>query len=188
MQRNFETSFVTQCAPVLAGLKVANLFRWVEPDASAMHAMAERWAAELEPKGVTVSIIKECPVTHAYLVYVYRAKSLEESLQQPDVQQYLLREGYPQGGLQECLDHLSRCLCCEAEFPHEIGIFLGYPLEDVVGFVANKGKNYTFCGYWKCYGDPAAAQKTFERFRKCTEVYLRCFQSGTPITRLAVAV
>ena len=91
MQRNFETSFVTQCAPVLAGLKVANLFRWVEPDASAMHAMAERWAAELKPKGVTVSIIKECPVTHAYLVYVYRAKSLEESLQQPDVQQYLLR-------------------------------------------------------------------------------------------------
>ena len=89
MQRNFETSFVTQCAPVLAGLKVANLFRWVEPDASAMHAMAERWAAELKPKGVTVSIIKECPVTHAYLVYVYRAKSLEESLQQPDVQQYL---------------------------------------------------------------------------------------------------
>lgn len=95
MQRNFETSFVTQCAPVLAGLKVANLFRWVEPDASVMHAMAERWAAELKPKGVTVSIIKECPVTHAYLVYVYRAKSLEESLQQPDVQQYLLREGYP---------------------------------------------------------------------------------------------
>ena len=38
------------------------------------------------PKGVTVSIIKECPVTHAYLVYVYRAKSLEESMQQPDVQ------------------------------------------------------------------------------------------------------
>lgn len=56
MQRNFETSFVTQCAPVLAGLKVANLFRWVEPDASAMHAMVERWAAELKPKGVTVSI------------------------------------------------------------------------------------------------------------------------------------
>ena len=140
MQRNFETSFVTQCAPVLAGLKVANLFRWVEPDANAMHAMAERWAAELKPKGVTVSIIKECPVTHAYLVYVYRAKNLEENLRQPDVQQYLLREGYPQGGLQECLDHLSQRLCCEAEFPHEIGVFLGYPLEDVVGFVANKGK------------------------------------------------
>ena len=60
--------------------------------------------------------------------------------------------------------------------------------DERAAYVANKGKNYTFCGYWKCYGDPAAAQKTFERFRKCTEVYLRCFQSGTPITRLAVAV
>ena len=35
---------------------------------------------------------------------------------------------------------------------------------------------------------PLQHKKTFERFRKCTEVYLRCFQSGTPITRLAVAV
>lgn len=113
MQRNFETSFVTQCAPVLAGLKVANLFRWVEPDANAMHAMVEHWVAELKPKGVTVSIIKECPVTHAYLVYVYRAKNLEANLRQPDVQQYLLREGYPQGGLQECLDHLSRAFAAK---------------------------------------------------------------------------
>ena len=112
MQRNFETSFVTQCAPVLAGLKVANLFRWVEPDASAMHAMVERWAAELKPKGVTVSIIKECPITHAYLVYVYRAKSLEESLQQPDVEQYLLRErhrAYESVTTPDCRTHCNGC-------------------------------------------------------------------------------
>ena len=43
MQRNFETSFVTQCAPVLAGLKVANLFRWVEPDASAIQYYLRFW-------------------------------------------------------------------------------------------------------------------------------------------------
>ena len=72
--------------------------------------------------------------------------------------------------------------------PHEIGIFLGYPLEDVVGFVRNKGKNYTFKGYWKAYGDPAAAQARFASFRKCTDVYLRCYRNGTPVTRLTVAV
>lgn len=37
MQRDFGISFVTQCAPVMAGLKPANLFRWVEPDAASMH-------------------------------------------------------------------------------------------------------------------------------------------------------
>ena len=36
MQRDFGISFVTQCAPVMAGLKPANLFRWVEPDGAAL--------------------------------------------------------------------------------------------------------------------------------------------------------
>ena len=58
----------------------------------------------------------------------------------------------------------------------------------MVGFVRNKGKNYTFKGYWKSYGDPAAAQARFASFRKCTDVYLRCYRNGTPVTRLTVAV
>ena len=73
--------------------------------------------------------------------------------------------------------------------PHGIGT-MGAAAKDFVDFLVKAGQ-----AYWQIlpvcptsYGDPAAAQKTFERFRKCTEVYLRCFQSGTPITRLAVAV
>ena len=85
------------------------------------------------------------------------------------------------------LTQLSRKLCCSAEFPHEIGVFLGYPLGDVVGFIENRGKNFTCCGCWKSYGDPDAAQKHFDQLSKCTAVYLRLFHSGTPILRLAVA-
>lgn len=39
MKRDFGTTFVTQCAPVMAGLKAGGLFRWVEPDAAAMEAL-----------------------------------------------------------------------------------------------------------------------------------------------------
>ena len=35
---------------------------------------------------------------------------------------------------------------------------------------------------------PAAAQARFASFRKCTDVYLRCYRNGTPVTRLTVAV
>ena len=70
---------------------------------------------------------------------------------------------------------------------HEIGVFLGYPLSDVVGFIENSGRNFTCCGCWKAYGDPQAAQRHFAQLRKCTAVYLRLFHSGTPILRLAVA-
>ena len=81
-------------------------------------------------------------------------------------------------------------LCCAAEaadFPHEIGVFLGYPLEDVVGFIRHRGKCFTCCGCWKSYGDPAAARQHFDQLAKCTAVYLRLFHSGTPILKLAVA-
>ncbi len=73
------------------------------------------------------------------------------------------------------LRQLSRRLCCEADFPHEIGVFLGYPLYDVVGFIENQGRNFTCCGCWKAYGDPDAAQQHFAQLNKCTAVYLRLF-------------
>ena len=46
-------------------------------------------------------------------------------------------------------------------FPHEIGVLLGYPAEDVKGFVVNEGKNYLYSGYWKVYGDLSEAKQLF---------------------------
>ena len=107
------------------------------------------------------------------------------------VRAFLAREGYQLPQEQEqtgiMLTQLSRRLCCSAEFPHEIGVFLGYPLTDVVGFIENRGRNFTCCGCWKAYGDPNAARRHFAQLSKCTAVYLRLFHSGTPISRLAVA-
>ena len=74
----------------------------------------------------------------------------------------------------------------EAEFPHEVGVFLGYPLADVVGFVRNGGRNCLLCGQWKVYARAQEAAMTFERLRKCKQVYERLFRQGYPLTRLTV--
>ena len=37
------------------------------------------------------------------------------------------------------------------DFPHEIGLLLGYPPEDVIGFIENRGQNPLYIGYWKVY-------------------------------------
>ena len=120
------------------------------------------------------------------LVSMLRAVLTDET-----VQGFLRQEGYhlpaERADCTAWLTQLSRRLCCSAEFPHEIGVFLGYPLSDVVGFIENSGRNFTCCGCWKAYGDPQAAQRHFAQLRKCTAVYLRLFHSGTPILRLAVA-
>ena len=191
MERNFETVMVEQCAPVLAGLKPAGLFRYETRDRADLARRVRCWNEQLEAKGLRVRVLKGCVHTRRYLVYVYRERRLQTLLAQPQVRRFLSGEGYilptDPGDYAPLLTQLSRRLCCEADFPHEIGVFLGYPLPDVVGFIENEGRNFTCCGCWKAYGDPAAARQHFAQLNKCTAVYLRLFHSGTPIQRLAVA-
>jgi len=194
MERNFETVMIEQCSPVLAGLKPANLFRHENRDRAAFYATVAGWDARLAPKGIRLLVLKECPHSHWYLVYLYRPAKLGAALAQPGVGAFLRREGYAlpsdpasPAGCAQLLRQLAGRLSCDGDFPHEIGVFLGYPLGDVEGFIANQGRNFTCCGCWKSYGDPDAARRHFAQLNKCTAVYLRLFHSGTPVLKLAVA-
>lgn len=83
---------------------------------------------------------------------------------------------------------MMRRLDEDMEFPHEIGLFLGYPPEDVCGFIENKAEGYKCIGQWKVYGDEAQAKKNFAMYKKCTQVYCAQFAQGKSIKRLTVAV
>ena len=100
---------------------------------------------------------------------------------------FLAEQGYPDLRVEAAVDLLCARLAQDGAFPHEIGLFLGYPIDDVVAFIANKGRNCLCCGCWKCYTDAEAAQKAFCRFRKCTSVYKRLFACGRTLDQLAVA-
>ena len=135
MERDFETVMIEQCAPVLAGLKPAGLFRYETRDRADLARRVAGWNAQLNPKGLQVRVLRGCIATRQYLVYVYRAAKLQTVLADAAVRGFLAREGYrlPEDAA-DCgalLDQLSLRLCCAAEaadFPHEIGGFLGYPL------------------------------------------------------------
>lgn len=145
MERNFETVMIEQCAPVLASLKPAGLFRYETRDCADLARRVKNWNTQLNPKGLRVRVLKGCVLNHRYLVYVYRESRLAAVLADEKVQSFLRQEGYrlPEAGeapdVGNMLTQLSRKLCCSAEFPHEIGVFLGYPLGDVVGFIENRG-------------------------------------------------
>lgn len=53
-----------------------------------------------------------------------------------------------------CIRNLRIRINSSKTFPHEIGLFLGYPVEDVKGFIENKGENCVKCGAWKVYCNP----------------------------------
>jgi len=58
-----------------------------------------------------------------------------------------------------------------SEFPHEVGLFLSYPPEDVKGFINHCAGGFKCAGLWKVYGDEEKARSLFEKYRKCTEIY-----------------
>ena len=52
------------------------------------------------------------------------------------------------------------CACIDDEppaFPHEVGVLLGYPLADVLAFIAHDGRDELACGVWKAYINPESA-------------------------------
>ena len=121
------------------------------------------------------------------MVYVYRQDWVVQILNQAGHREFLRKEGYRLTGIEGMLEQLSQRLCLEADYPHEIGVFLGYPLEDVVGFIENRGWNYTCCGYWKVYGDAEAAKRCFARYKACTEKLRSMYDQGIPLMGMIVA-
>ena len=69
-----------------------------------------------------------------------------------------------------------------------IGLFLGYPPEDVEGFCRNKGQNCKLCGLWKVYGRVDTAEKMFRLYALCREHLYGQLEAGTPFAQLLEAV
>ena len=186
ISRTFEAVLVRQCAPTLAGMKPGSIFCFNHSPLEVSRQKVCQWNKQLEPFGLTVQILLERPGSSSVIVFVYRRDRLEQMLSDDAYQSFLAEAGYERTNLDGLLEQLSYRLRTQPEFPHEIGVFLGYPLRDVIGFIENHGRNFTCCGFWKSYGDPAEMQVCFACYRRCIQTYVAMFEQGIPIERLAV--
>lgn len=180
----FEECLVGSCAPTLAGVKAGNLFTFAV-DARQMHALLHTWNQRLSGKGVRLRALRQRDGRN--LILVYRHSALQSILLKPEVALFLAEHGYAGRDPETCLQTLTDRIAAVAGFPHEIGVFLGYPLHDVQGFIVNKGENARCCGCWKVYDRQVEAECQFRRFHKCTCIYRKMFQNGKSIPQLTVA-
>ena len=186
ISRTFEAVLVRQCAPTLAGMKPGSIFCFNHSPLEVSRQKVCQWNKQLAPFGLTVQILLERPGSSSVIVFVYRHNRLEQMLSDDAYQSFLAQAGYERTNLDDLLEQLAQRLRTQPEFPHEIGVFLGYPLRDVIGFIENHGRNFTCCGFWKSYGDPAEMQVCFACYRRCIQTYVAMFEQGIPLERLAV--
>ena len=181
-----EKGLVSHCAPTLASIKTGSLFRLLHGPEERPERQVEALDRQLRSRGVRVTLLRRG--RQGSLIYVFRPKQLERDLNRPQVAEFLARCGYPDLEPRSALCHLCRRLEEQEDFPHEIGLFLGYPLEDVEGFIANKGKNCKCTGCWKVYCNEEEAVRRFRQFKKCAEVYRKLWEQGRSVEQLTVAV
>lgn len=180
-----EEYLVRNCAPTLAGLKTGNMFTCPCNDKAALLSDLRKLNKRLSPKGLRLLPLRFSE-TKA-LLYLFRPAKLRQDLSEKTAEELLRCHGYDTGSCEKCVVQLAKKLRRKEEFPHEIGLFLGYPPEDVHGFIC-QGPDCCKCtGCWKVYGDAEAAQKKFAQFKHCTKVYCAQWAKRKDIERLAVA-
>jgi len=175
-------------SPTLAGLKTGSLMSCPYDSKSETLAQIRLLNNILVPKGLCLYPLKFGKLR--VLVYLFRPKMLEKDLNNEKAMEILKKAGYTSMNYSMCMMELIKRLKNfeKTSFPHEIGLFLSYPPEDVEGFIENKAKDYKIIGTWKVYGDEVMAKKKFDSYKKCTDIYCKQWYRDTDLSRLAVKI
>ena len=179
-----EEIIIEHCSPTLAGIKTGSLFSVKVTNETDLNNEIRELNDNLRDKGLRVIPLK---VTPKYaLIYIYRPSHLMKDLNDPQALLILKSMGYTIKNPECCIVELVRRLKCEKTFPHEIGLFLGYPPSDVECFMKHPCSGVKCRGCWKAYSEPEKAEKLFKRFRLCTETYHEMYKKGKSLTQLTV--
>lgn len=161
----FDRKLAFHAAPALLGIKAANMLSLSRQELD-IYENIRLFNEKTSRKGLKIEVLCECG--RKALLLVYNRSLLEKRFRDPAIREFMKSYGYSEEmSLDERISRLSERVDGCGEFPHEVGIFLDYPLEDVIGFIENNGENYKFCGCHKVYGDEDRAVRLFSNYAKC---------------------
>lgn len=180
VKKRLQFQLILQCAPFLKGIKKASI-------TNIDKKYVKELANVLNGTGIDHKILAY--KKERFLVLFYRREEFADYIEGEEVSRFLKDYGYEDNRLEQILIRLSRRICSysreEIAFPHEIGVFLDYPLEDVEGFIRNEGRNSLLTGYWKVYHNPGRAQMTFSAYDKAKTSAVNEFLTGKTIQDIA---
>ena len=174
--KSVETQIALQCAPLISGLKMSNLLIVSAEDETLVRMI-------LRKSGISFYRLLKSGEKVTFLLF--RREWLEAYLQQKEVRAVFVAEGYQDYILGNVFrtfqERYKRYMNGGDCFPHEMGLLLGYPVEDVQGFMENEGKNFLYSGYWKVYADVQEKIKLFQKFETAKETVIQLLSYGVGI-------
>lgn len=146
---HMESLFLYHAAPVLRGAKPGVLIA-LRTECSAVWRQCHKKMCH----ATGLSILEIHRMGKPSLFLLYEKAALKHTLASVRARGLLQKYGYDLcANVEVLLQHLAARFYT-GDFPHESGLFLGYPPGDVEGYIANSGKNYLCCHHWKAYENP----------------------------------
>ena len=146
--------------PVLLGSKPSEIISIPNFDKNKNQKLNDICTHFNKCKNINVIIINN----NGYKILFINKKSLSKILNNIDNKYFLKNLGYPSKvNIDTYLDILVTKLKSNI-FPDEIGVFLGYPLKDVLGFMGYGKYGLFDTRYWKIYGDPKSSYNLYLKF------------------------
>lgn len=177
--QDIEMQIAFHCAPLIAGLKLSNLLMLQNQD-------LDRATCLLKQAGISYFVVAVTDGKAAVLLF--DRERLEAYLRQERVWRVFRDMGYEDDAMGKILYafrlRYEGYLTQNWEFPHEMGLLLGYPVEDVEGFICNGGKNCLYIGYWKVYENLSEKISLFHEFERARDALIRLVSNGLGIVEI----
>lgn len=153
----------SQCAPVIFNVKPSNLLILESVDEDQLQVLMKRL-------GLSCQLFYQTEMKSIW--FVYCMELMRNLLQNQEIAIFFEEKKYrcvQEIPVEAIVRRVGKRFAFykrgRVEYPHELGILLGYPLGDVKGFIENNGKYYLCSGYWKVYENEQEARKTFALYR-----------------------
>jgi hypothetical protein len=164
-------------SPAICGIKASNLISFDTNEISNIEEEIKELNSLYGPK-ICFRILQHR--LNKVLVLVYKKSVMDKTLQIKRNKDFLLQLGYRCESVESMIGCLKERLNQNNDFPHEIGVFLGYDLSDIIEF-QNGNKNCLYVGYWKVYSNLDEKIKLFNRFNRCRDCVVSLLDRGYPL-------
>ena len=177
----FEELLAYHCAPTLCKFKIANMFYVDKSLLVNIEELVQIYNKILNSKGINIRLFQSSK--SRVTVFVFSILHLGLALNQNSIQQFLSFYGYRDFSINGVFDRLEYRLDASTSYPHEIGILLGYPLEDVKGFI--NSDSCKMVGAWKVYSSNLVeAKKKFTLYDSLRDFFVWEIENGTKLINL----
>lgn len=127
---------------------------------------------------IELKFIKLRENENSIILMVYDEELLEKEINTKDHIEFLNKLGYSDKlNINEYVKFL-KIRYQKYHCPHELGVFLGIPIEDVRDFMECTDKKCLLCGYWKVYNNIVNAENIFTKYDKVKDFTIKSMLDG----------